>query len=65
MKNVILFYLILWAILMLLLSSCTSTNNTCASFGMTTEFVDVYAKRTSDDKLEVIKFRCTPKPRLK
>ena len=65
MRTTIIFYFIVWAILMLMLSSCQSTNDTCARFGMTTEFVDVYAKKTADDKIEVIKFRCIPKPRLK
>jgi hypothetical protein len=64
MKPVI-FFFILWAILMLLFSSCVSSNTTCERFGMTTEYVDIYAKRTADDHLEVVKFRCIPKPRLK
>ena len=49
---------------MLMLSGCKSMSNTCKEFGMTTEYVDVYTKKTADDGLQVIKFRCIPKPKL-
>ncbi len=61
----ILFFFIIWLILMLMLSGCKSMSDTCKEFGMTTEYVDVYTKKTADDGLQVIKFRCIPKERLK
>jgi hypothetical protein len=65
MKTTIILYFVIWAILMMMLSSCASIGDTCKQFGMTTEYVDVYTKKTTDDGLQVIKFRCVPKPRLK
>lgn len=65
MRTALILYFVIWLILMVMLSGCTSMSDTCKQFGMTTEYVDVYTKKTADDGLQVVKFRCVPKPKLK
>lgn len=57
----VLFFFVVWLILMLMLSSCVTSQNKCQDFGMNVEYVDVYAKSVDNEKLQVVKYRCVPK----
>lgn len=60
--KLIIFYFIIWAILILMLSGCKTSNlaSVCTELGMKPDYIDVYVKENkANEGYRVVKFRCT------